>query len=70
MKNLQFLDQYVHPHKLLGTIVEAPLRDVFVGEICQIRRNWRDVEIISKAQVVGFRGDMAILCLIGNTKGI
>ncbi|MBB3211525.1 type III secretion protein N (ATPase) [Herbaspirillum sp. Sphag1AN] len=70
MKSLSLLKAAVHPHHLSGPIIEAPLTDVAIGEICEIRRHWRDAEISARAQVVGFRRDMAVLSLLGNPKGL
>lgn len=67
---LRLLRQFVHPHCLSGPIIEAPLRDVAVGEVCDVRRHWRDNEIVARAQVVGFRRDMAVLSLLGNPRGL
>ncbi|MFC6841793.1 type III secretion system ATPase SctN [Xanthomonas theicola] len=64
------LRRFAHPHYLSGPIIEAPLRDVAVGEVCDMRRHWRDDEVVARAQVVGFRRDMAILSLLGNPRGL
>ncbi|WP_255419151.1 type III secretion system ATPase SctN [Glaciimonas sp. PCH181] len=61
---------YAHPLNLAGPIIEAPLPGVAIGEICDIRRNWSDRKIVARAQVVGFRQDVAILSLIGQSKGL
>nr|WP_279337470.1 type III secretion system ATPase SctN [Solimicrobium silvestre] len=60
----------MHPHYLSGPIIEAPLRDVAVGEVCDVRRHWRDEDVVARAQVVGFRRDMAVLSLLGNPRGL
>lgn len=70
MTPLRLLNYYVHPQQFSGTIIEARLREVSVGEVCEVRRHWRYKEVLSRAQVVGFRGDIAILSLMGNAKGI
>ncbi|KAF3999331.1 type III secretion system ATPase SctN [Glaciimonas immobilis] len=70
MTPLRLLNQYVHPHHLSGTIIEARLRAVSVGEVCEVRRHWREVKVSARAQVIGFRGDMAILSLMGNAEGL
>src|SRR5450830_1844324 len=70
MKPLRLLKQFVHPQHLSGSIIEAPLRDVVIGEICDVRRHWRDEQVVARAQVVGFRQEMAVLSLLGNPKGL
>lgn len=70
MTQLRLLNHYVHPHHLSGTIIEARLSGVSVGEVCDVRRHWRENEVLARAVVVGFRGDMAILSLMGNAKGL
>lgn len=70
MTSLRLLRQFVHPQYLSGPIIEAPLRDVVVGEVCDVRRHWRDEEVVARAQVVGFRRDMAVLSLLGNPQGL
>ena len=70
MMPLRLIKKFVHPQYLSGPIVEAPLCDVTVGEICEVRRHWCDHEVIARAQVVGFRHDMAVLSLFGNPRGL
>ena len=61
---------YAHPLTLAGPMIEAPLPGVAIGEVCEIRRHWSDRESIARAQVVGFRQDVAVLSLIGQSKGL
>lgn len=70
MTQPRLLNHYIHPHYLSGTIIEARLNGVSVGEVCDVRRHWRENEVLARALVVGFRGDMAILSLMGNAKGL
>lgn len=70
MTALRLLNHYVRIQRFSGTIIEARLSDVSVGEVCEVRRNWRETEVLTRAQVVGFRGDIALLSLMGNAKGI
>ena len=58
------------PRRLTGPILEAALPGVAIGEICNIRRNWKDAEIIARAQVVGLQREYAVLSLIGNALGL
>lgn len=67
---LRLLRRFAHPHCLSGPIIEAPLRDVVVGELCEIRRHWRDDTPAARAQVIGFRDDMAVLSLLGDSRGL
>ncbi|VEB43315.1 Probable ATP synthase SpaL [Chromobacterium violaceum] len=43
---------------------------VAVGELCEIRRNWQEREVVARAQVVGFQHERAVLSLIGNARGL
>jgi FliI/YscN family ATPase len=70
MMHLRLLRRFVHPHHLSGPIIEAPLSDVVIGEVCDVRRHWRDDQVVARAQVVGFRRDMAVLSLLGNPHGL
>ena len=67
---MRLLRRYAHPVRLHGSLIEAPLPDVAVGEICEVRRHWRDRDIVAKAQVVGFRQEVAVLSLMGEPRGI
>ena len=67
---LRLMREFAHPLNLAGPIIEAPLPDVMIGEICEIRRHWNTMETVARAQVVGFREDVAILSLIGLSKGL
>jgi FliI/YscN family ATPase len=67
---LRLTRHYAHPLNLAGPIIEAPLPDVAIGEVCDIRRDWSDREPVARAQVVGFRQDVAVLSLIGQSKGL
>lgn len=51
-------------------MIEAPLPGVAIGEICELRRNWQERAVIAKAQVVGFRQDVAVLSLMGEARGL
>ncbi|PXX53983.1 ATP synthase in type III secretion protein N [Pseudomonas sp. LAMO17WK12:I10] len=65
------LERYAaHPLRLNGPIVEAALRDVVIGEVCEVRRHWRDNEFTARAQVIGFRPDAVLLSLLGDSRGL
>ncbi|AWK14309.1 type III secretion system ATPase SctN [Candidatus Fukatsuia symbiotica] len=70
MKPLRLLRHQAHPLRLAGSIIEARLSDVKVGEICEIRQHWLDKDRVAKAQVLGFNRDRALLSLIGNARGL
>lgn len=70
MKTLRLLQQHARPVRLNGSMIEAPLPGVAIGEICELRRNWQERDIIAKAQVVGFKQDMAVLSLMGEARGL
>lgn len=59
-----------HPHRLDGPLLEAVLDDVAVGEVCDVRRHWRDSHNCAQAQVIGFRPDAVLLSLLGDTQGL
>jgi len=61
--------QYAHPTSLRGSVLEAPLKNVFIGEICDIRSSLQKQEITGRAQVVGFQQDKTILNMMGPTAG-
>lgn len=68
MQNL--LRHFAHPVKLQGPILEAPLANVFIGELCLLRASLEDRRVIGRAQVVGFREHLAILSLMGQSNGL
>ena len=70
MKSAHLFKINCHPQYLSKLIIEASLRDVFIGEICDVRRHWRESEIVARAQVIGFRRDITVLSLFGNPKGL
>jgi type III secretion system ATPase len=70
MTAMSLLRKFSHPRYLSGPMIEAPLRNVVVGEVCDVRRHWREAQVVARAQVVGFRRDMAILSLLGNSHGL
>lgn len=59
-----------HPVRIAGNLIEAPLAHVRIGELCEIRRNWRDPEVVAKAVVLGFQPDTTLLSLIGQVSGL
>jgi FliI/YscN family ATPase len=70
MNAMRLLRQFSHPRYISGPMIEAPLRNVVIGEVCDIRRHWREERTVARAQVVGFRREMAILSLLGNSHGL
>ncbi|MET3108409.1 FliI/YscN family ATPase [Oxalobacteraceae bacterium GrIS 2.11] len=69
MPNLAAWKQYAHPTSLRGSVLEAPLKNVFIGEICDLRASLHKQEVIGRAQVVGFQHDKTILNMMGPTAG-
>lgn len=58
-----------HPLRIQGNILEVMLRDVFIGEVCQLKRIF-SVKIFSvKAIVIGFHNNIAILSMMGSAQG-
>lgn len=62
--------QYAHPTGLRGPVLEAPLRNIFIGEICELRASVNTQAVIARAQVVGFQGANTILNVMGTSSGI
>lgn len=64
------LSQRAFPVHIRGYYLEAPLPDVFIGEICLL---WQDVTcrvLLGRAQVVGFNEHNTLLSLIGQAAGL
>jgi type III secretion protein N (ATPase) len=70
MDPMQLLRRHARPTHLRGSVIEAPLSGVAVGEICELRRSWEQREVVAKAQVIGFRQDVAVLSLMGEARGL
>ncbi len=62
--------QYAHPTTLRGPVLEAPLRNIFIGEICELRASYSTQDVIARAQVVGFQSENTILNVMGPSSGI
>ena len=69
MNSLSAWKQFAHPTSLRGSVLEAPLKNVFIGEICDLRSSLHQQEVIGRAQVVGFHQDRAVLNMMGSTAG-
>jgi FliI/YscN family ATPase len=59
-----------HPSRLDGPLLQACLHDVVVGEVCEVRRHWRDPQMIARAQVIGFSPEAVLLSLLGDAQGL
>lgn len=70
MNTLRLLSHLAYPQRLSGPIIEASLTGVAIGELCDIRRSWRDREVVARAQVVGLQRGYAVLSLIGSARGL
>ena len=58
------------PLRLDGPLLEADLHDVVIGEVCEVRRHWRDEAFAARAQVIGFRPGVVLLSLLGDAQGL
>jgi FliI/YscN family ATPase len=67
---MKLLHTHARPVRLHGSMIEAPLPGVAVGEICELRRNWEERTVVGKAQVIGFKQDVAVLSLMGEARGL
>jgi len=59
-----------HPLRLNGPLIEAALSGVVIGEVCEVRRHWREPELLARAQVIGFKPDAVVLSLLGDARGL
>lgn len=59
-----------HPLRVLGSVIEARLADVRIGEICEILNRPDDSTVVARAQVMAFNGDITFLRVIGSLKGL
>lgn len=58
-----------HPIRIQGNILEVMLRNVFIGEICQIKETIISENIIGEAIVIGFRNGITLLSMMGSSQG-
>lgn len=70
MNSLLIWHEYAHPTSLRGPVLEAPLKNVFIGEICDLRASASNHQVIARAQVVGFQHEKTILNMMGPTAGV
>jgi type III secretion system ATPase len=56
--------------RLRGPVIDAPLHDACIDEVCLIRREAGSSEIVGRAQVVGLSDDGAVLALLGAAHGL
>ncbi|AZC51698.1 Type III secretion cytoplasmic ATP synthase (YscN,SpaL,MxiB,HrcN,EscN) [Pseudomonas chlororaphis subsp. piscium] len=70
MSRISLERQAAHPLRLNGPLLEAALCDVVIGEVCEVRRDWRDPEVGARAQVIGFSPDAVLLSLLGDARGL
>ncbi|AKM30716.1 hypothetical protein AB870_12265 [Pandoraea faecigallinarum] len=56
--------------RITGHTAEAHMPGVTIGEICDIRRAWRDAHVVGQAQVIAVYDDRAILSLFAATQGL
>ena len=67
---MKLFDSCAHPARIHGCLIEAPLKGVFIGEICFVEQSIANPKIIAKAQVVGFKGNLTVLSLTGRIQGL
>ncbi|WP_269766197.1 type III secretion system ATPase SctN [Burkholderia ubonensis] len=70
MTLLPLTQRLAHPRRIQGPIIEAPLVDVAIGELCLIRASSHAREPVGRAQVIGFRDEVAVLSTLGTTTGL
>ncbi|NVZ26812.1 type III secretion system ATPase SctN [Pseudomonas gingeri] len=70
MSALRLERRGAHPRRLSGPLIEAALEGVSIGEVCEIRRHWTSVELLARAQVIGFKPDAVVLSLLGEARGL
>nr|WP_100084902.1 type III secretion system ATPase SctN [Burkholderia ambifaria] len=70
MDILSFAQHLAHPCRIQGPIIEAPLANVAIGELCWIRASLQAREPVGRAQVIGFRDNVAVLSTLGTTTGL
>ncbi|MGS9149401.1 EscN/YscN/HrcN family type III secretion system ATPase, partial [Salmonella enterica subsp. enterica serovar Infantis] len=51
-------------------IIDAELREVAIGELCEIRSGWHQKQVVARAQLVGLQLERTVLSLIGNAQGL
>lgn len=59
-----------HPLRLNGPLLEAALHNVVIGEVCEVRSDWRHAAVSARAQVIGFSPDAVLLSLVGDARGL
>lgn len=69
MKTPRLLQYLAYPQKITGPIIEAELRDVAIGELCEIRRGWHQKQVVARAQVVGLQRERTVLVLYRQCPG-
>jgi FliI/YscN family ATPase len=48
----------------------VPLRNVVIGEVCEVRKHWLDSGFSARAQVIGFQPGAVLLSLLGDSRGL
>ncbi|MDY7578367.1 type III secretion system ATPase SctN [Herbaspirillum sp. RTI4] len=65
-----FFCQLAHPLSINGVTIHAPLLNVFIGELCLLRRSVNDRTVVGRAQVTGLNPKGTVLTLLGHNKGL
>jgi len=59
-----------HPLRIAGNMMEARLKDVKIGELCEVYAAPGKPERVARAQVLGFREQLTMLSIMGNARGL
>lgn len=57
MKTPRLLQYLAYPQKITGPIIEAELRDVAIGELCEIRRGWHKNRLLHVRRWLAYSGN-------------
>lgn len=70
MSSLFLTKKLAHPTRISGSVIEARLFNVSIGERCFIGESLLNPKVIASAQVIGFKKELTVLSLIGEAKGL
>lgn len=58
------------PDSIKNGIIKSPLRNVSIGEVCNLRKNWSSADVIARAKVLSLDDEDTTLAVIGATEGL
>lgn len=58
------------PDSIKNGIIKSQLRNVSIGEICNLRKNWSSADVIARAKVLSLDDENTTLAVIGATEGL